>query len=42
MNSTSHGLGLHISQRIAESHNGKIYVKSEYSKGSEFTFKFKV
>lgn len=40
MNTSSHGLGLHISQRIAESHNGRINVKSIYSEGSEFEFRF--
>jgi signal transduction histidine kinase len=40
MNTNSHGLGLNICQRIAENHNGKIFVKSKLNKGSIFTFKF--
>lgn len=28
MNANSHGLGLHICQKIAENHNGKIHVFS--------------
>ena len=40
MNTGGHGLGLNICQQIAQSHNGKITVKSKYSVGSEFTFEF--
>ncbi|QYA26417.1 PAS domain-containing protein [Gramella sp. MT6] len=32
------GIGLYLSNEIIERHNGKIYVKSELGKGSEFTF----
>jgi len=31
------GLGLAISKRIIEDHNGKIHVKSQLSKGTTFT-----
>lgn len=34
----STGLGLFITKRIVESHKGKIWVKSEKNKGSEFIF----
>lgn len=40
MNSNSHGLGLSICQRIAENHNGKIFVSSKINQGSIFSFKF--
>lgn len=33
------GLGLAIAKEFIEAHKGIIYVKSEYGKGSEFTFK---
>ena len=33
-----YGLGLYICKKIIESHDGKIYVKSEEGKGSEFVF----
>ncbi|GAA4647292.1 hypothetical protein GCM10023115_52540 [Pontixanthobacter gangjinensis] len=32
------GIGLYLSNEIIERHNGKIFVKSELGKGSEFTF----
>jgi len=32
------GLGLIISQRIIEAHNGKIWVESEIGKGATFHF----
>jgi len=32
------GLGLAIAKEFIEAHNGKIWVRSEYGKGSEFTF----
>lgn len=32
------GIGLFLSKEIIERHNGKIFVKSEVGKGSEFTF----
>jgi signal transduction histidine kinase len=37
MNAQGHGLGLYISQRIANQLGGKIEVKSEYGMGSTFT-----
>lgn len=36
------GLGLAVSYRIVESHNGKIYVDSEEGKGTEFTIEFPI
>lgn len=39
--SASTGLGLYLSRQIIEAHNGKIYVKSELNKGSQFTFELK-
>jgi len=36
------GLGLHLSQRILESHNGSISLESEVGKGSRFTVKLPV
>ncbi|PSO48110.1 MAG: hybrid sensor histidine kinase/response regulator [Cyanobacteria bacterium SW_9_44_58] len=36
------GLGLHLSQRILESHNGSITLDSEVGKGSTFTVKLPV
>ncbi len=36
------GLGLHLSQRILESHNGSIDLESEVGKGSRFTVKLPV
>lgn len=35
------GLGLSIVKHILEAHNSQIYVKSELSKGTEFSFKLK-
>nr|BAU79764.1 putative integral membrane sensor signal transduction histidine kinase [uncultured Aquificaceae bacterium] len=36
------GLGLFVSYRIVESHNGKIYVDSEEGKGTQFTIEFPI
>ena len=40
MNTKSNGLGLSISQRIAQALSGKISVTSEMGVGSTFTFEF--
>ncbi|MBR1618195.1 response regulator [bacterium] len=39
--SSSTGLGLYLSKRIIEAHNGKIFVQSKVNKGSCFTFELK-
>ena len=39
--SCSTGLGLYLSRRIIEAHNGIIWVESELDKGSKFTFNLK-
>lgn len=40
LNSQGIGLGLYISKHIVEQFNGHIIVKSEYKKGTRFTFSF--
>ena len=39
--SCSTGLGLYLSRRIVEAHNGSIWVESEIDKGSKFIFNLK-
>ena len=39
--SCSTGLGLYLSRRIVEAHNGSIWVESEVDKGSKFIFNLK-
>ena len=40
LNSKSNGLGLSISQKIAENMGGKILVESKQGQGAEFTLQF--
>ena len=42
MNAKGIGLGLHISQKIAQQFNGDIMLYSEWGSGSEFTFLFEL
>ena len=35
------GLGLNLVKQIIEAHSGKVYVKSEFGKGSGFTIELK-
>ena len=35
------GLGLHLCKKIAADHNGKIYVKDNHPKGSNFIIRFR-